>query len=98
MHPGTETGTASIADRDAASIADGAALHATNGANGTRAVRGASNNGRRHAPPDPDGGSGEVHDLLTAAVDEAAHLLDADGAMVYVMDPARGNLRFAHDA
>jgi len=47
---------------------------------------------------DPDGGTGEVHELLTAAVDEAARLLDADGAMVYVVDPATGHLRFAHDA
>ena len=48
--------------------------------------------------PDPDGGSGEVHELLRAAVDEAARLLDADGAMVYLMDPGTGHLRFAHDA
>lgn len=33
-----------------------------------------------------------------AAVEEAARLLDADGAMVYLMDPATGRLRFAHDA
>ncbi|MGH2473676.1 MAG: GAF domain-containing protein, partial [Candidatus Limnocylindrales bacterium] len=54
------------------------------------------------APPatvlDPDGGSGSVHRLLTAAVEEAARLLDADGAMVYLMDHATGRLRFAHDA
>jgi PAS domain S-box-containing protein len=47
---------------------------------------------------DPDGGHGEVHDLLVAAVAEAARLLDADGAMVYLVDPATGHLRFAHDA
>ena len=47
---------------------------------------------------DPDGGHGETHELLTAAVDEAARLLDADGAMVYLIDPASGHLRFAHDA
>ncbi len=47
---------------------------------------------------DPDGGIGEVHELLKAAVDEAARLLDADGAMVYLIDPATGHLRFAHDA
>jgi GAF domain-containing protein len=41
---------------------------------------------------------GEVHQLLTAAVDEAARLLDTDGAMVYLIDPATGHLRFAHDA
>ena len=33
-----------------------------------------------------------------AAVAEAAALLKADGAMVYLMDPASGTLRFAHDA
>ena len=47
---------------------------------------------------DPDGGHGDIHDLLTAAVDEAARLLDADGAMVYLLDPATNHLRFAHDA
>ena len=47
---------------------------------------------------DPDGGDGALHTLLTAAVEETARLLDADGAMVYLMDPASGNLRFAHDA
>ena len=47
---------------------------------------------------DPDGGHGDVHELLKAAVDEAARLLDADGAMVYLVDPATGHLRFAHDA
>src|SRR5258708_24329053 len=47
---------------------------------------------------DPDGGTGEVHELLVAAVDEVARLLDADGAMVYLVDPATGHLRFAHDA
>jgi PAS domain S-box-containing protein len=47
---------------------------------------------------DPDGGSGGIHHLLTAAVEEAARLLDADGAMVYLTDPTTGRLRFAHDA
>src|ERR1700704_3734066 len=47
---------------------------------------------------DPDGGHGEIHDLLVAAVAEAARLLDADGAMVYLVDPETGHLRFAHDA
>ena len=49
-------------------------------------------------PIDPDGGLGGVHELLTKAVEEAARLLDADGAMVYLIDPSTGNLRFAHDA
>jgi PAS domain S-box-containing protein len=47
---------------------------------------------------DPDGGTGVLHHLLTAAVAETARLLDADGAMVYLVDPTTGNLRFAHDA
>ena len=50
------------------------------------------------ASQDPDGGRGDVHDLLTAAVDEAARLLDADGAMVYLVDPVTNRLHFAHDA
>ena len=52
----------------------------------------------RRPAVDPDGGSGQIHDILVAAVDEAARLLDADGAMVYLVDPATGHLRFAHDA
>ena len=52
----------------------------------------------RRPAVDPDGGSGDIHELLVAAVDEAARLLDADGAMVYLVDPATGHLRFAHDA
>jgi PAS domain S-box-containing protein len=63
----------------------------TTSSNGTR-----SRAARR--PRDPDGGAGVLHALLTAAVDEAARLLDADGAMVYLIDPESGNLRFAHDA
>ena len=54
--------------------------------------------GARRAPRDPDGGDGVLHSLLTAAVDEAARLLHADGAMVYLIDHESGNLRFAHDA
>ncbi|HEY4633899.1 MAG TPA: GAF domain-containing protein, partial [Candidatus Limnocylindrales bacterium] len=53
---------------------------------------------RRKQAGDPDGGTGGLHELLLAAVDEAARLLDADGAMVYLVDPATGLLRFAHDA
>jgi PAS domain S-box-containing protein len=49
-------------------------------------------------PRDPDGGDGALHSLLTAAVEETARLLHADGAMVYLIDPGSGNLRFAHDA
>ena len=50
------------------------------------------------SPHDPDGGAGGIHELLSVAVEEAARLLDADGAMVYLIDPTTGNLRFAHDA
>ena len=66
-----------------------------------RTARTSSNgNGARTARrrKDPDGGDGALHTLLTAAVEETARLLHADGAMVYLMDPASGNLRFAHDA
>src|SRR5919108_197455 len=50
-----------------------------------------------HRPRDPDGGAGAIHGLLTAAVEEAARLLDADGAMVYLIDADSGNLRLAYD-
>ena len=39
-----------------------------------------------------------IRDLLGAAVDEVARLLQADGAMVYLTDPATGRLRFTHAA
>ena len=39
-----------------------------------------------------------VDALLIGAVDEAARLLDADGAMVYLLDPGTDILRFAFDA
>ncbi|HYH93678.1 MAG TPA: GAF domain-containing protein [Candidatus Saccharimonadales bacterium] len=68
-----------------ASPADGAPAPTTDGA-----VRG-------HGE-DPDGGTGGVHELLTAAVEETARLLKADGAMVYLLDRATGRLHFAHDA
>jgi PAS domain S-box-containing protein len=47
---------------------------------------------------DPDGGQGDIHELLSVAVAEAARLLEADGAMIYLLDPESGILRFAHDA
>ena len=53
---------------------------------------------RTAARRDPDGGHGEIHDQLIAAVEETARLLEADGAMVYLLDPDTGHLRFAHDA
>ncbi|HEX2194509.1 MAG TPA: PAS domain S-box protein [Candidatus Limnocylindria bacterium] len=37
-------------------------------------------------------------ELLQSAVTEVARLLDADGAMIYLLDEASGELRFAHDA
>ena len=37
-------------------------------------------------------------ELLQRAVDEVARLLDADGAIVYLIDPATDELYFAHDA
>ncbi len=49
-------------------------------------------------PGDPDGGHGDIHDQLVSAVAETARLLEADGAMVYLVDPETGHLRFAHDA
>ncbi len=39
-----------------------------------------------------------IAQLLHNAVEEAARLLDADGAIVYLLDPADNILRFAHDA
>ena len=65
---------------------------------GASAAAGESRPDRFAAGQDPDGGEGDIHDLLTAAVEEAARLLDADGAMVYLLDRATNHLRFAHDA
>lgn len=42
--------------------------------------------------------SGDVPMLLQHAVDEAARLLGADGAIVYLLDPNGARLRWAHDA
>jgi PAS domain S-box-containing protein len=39
-----------------------------------------------------------VDDLLRSATEEAARLLGADGAMLYLLDPATERLRFTHDA
>ena len=52
----------------------------------------------RPAADDPDGGHGDIHEQLVSAVAETARLLHADGAMVYLLDPETGHLRFAHDA
>ena len=40
----------------------------------------------------------ETQALLTRAVDEAARLLNADGAMVYLVDADEGRMQFAVDA
>ncbi len=68
----------------------------TNGANAPASIDDAIP--ASEVDPDPDGGHGDVHELLTAAVVEAARLLDTDGAMVYLLDPVSNRLRFAHDA
>ena len=39
-----------------------------------------------------------AHDLLQRAVEEAARLLESDGAIIYLLDPDEGILHFAHDA
>lgn len=50
-------------------------------------------------PGPPQGAQqGEARDLLAHAVEEAARLLDADGAIVYLVDAAEKRLRFAVDA
>ncbi|MCV0402397.1 MAG: GAF domain-containing protein [Chloroflexi bacterium] len=46
------------------------------------------------APTDPGAGNA----LLARAVEEAARLLHADGAMVYLVDPEESRLRYACDA
>lgn len=52
------------------------------------------------AAPDPadDPVTARIDQLLADAVQETARLLEADGAMVYLVDPRTGTLRFAHDA
>ena len=47
---------------------------------------------RRRAP------AAGVDDLLRSATEEAARLLGADGAILYLLDPQTGRLRFTHDA
>lgn len=52
------------------------------------------------AAPDPtdEPATARVDHLLADAVQETARLLEADGAMVYLVDRRTGKLRFAHDA
>jgi PAS domain S-box-containing protein len=44
------------------------------------------------------GSSPDVADILHRAAEEAARLLEADGAMIYLLDADAGVLRFAHDS
>ena len=46
----------------------------------------------------PNGHGPAVEALLKGAVEEAARLLDTDGAMVYLLDPETQILRFGFDA
>ncbi|HKG56842.1 MAG TPA: GAF domain-containing protein [Candidatus Limnocylindrales bacterium] len=66
----------------------------TNGARRVGATRPART-GRRAAALVPNAAASE---LLQHAVEEAARLLEADGAMIYLLDPSDGVLHFAHDA
>src|SRR4051812_21225604 len=60
-----------------------------------RPVTRGARTGRRAAALVPNAAASE---LLQRAVEEAARLLEADGAMIYLLDPADGVLHFAHDA
>ena len=61
------------------------------------AARAAASRSRPTSPDAPPAPDGDVA-LLRHAVEEAARLLDADGAMVYLLDEEAGRLRFAVDA
>ena len=66
--------------------------------NGTHAK---SSNGSAPLPPVPDvaiRAGGDQDRLLQGAAEEAARLLDADGAFLYLLDPATGVLQFTHSA
>ena len=62
----------------------------------------------RRAPPAPNGADaarraaarpgGDLAALLQGAAEEAARLLGADGAFLYLLDPRPGCLRFTHSA
>jgi PAS domain S-box-containing protein len=49
-------------------------------------------------PPAASSSATDVGRLLRSATEEAARLLGADGAMLYLLDAATGRLRFTHDA
>jgi PAS domain S-box-containing protein len=53
---------------------------------------------RKTRAPAAAGVSAGTSELLQRAVEEAARLLDADGSMIYLVDPSDGVLRFANDA
>jgi len=65
-----------------------------------RTVKPTSPDGSR--PPDQEAGPAadgvSVPALLARATDEAASLLGADGAFLYLLDPTSGKLRLTHDA
>src|SRR3954453_5129268 len=65
--------------------------------NGTRSpgVPRPARTGRRAAALVPNAAASE---LLQHAVEEARRPLEADGAMIYLLDPSDGVLHFAHDA
>ena len=96
--PVTTPTRAARARRPAAEPVAAAEPHDDHGTPGSPRPEAAPRRARGRAGRDPDGGTGDLHELLIAAVDEAARLLEADGAMVYLVDPATGHLRFAHDA
>ena len=49
-------------------------------------------------PASPDVVGGDVDEALRRAAEEAARLLGADGAFLYLLDSASGMLRFTHSA
>src|SRR3954453_6571877 len=51
----------------------------------------------RAPPPPAPREPPSVDDLLRYAAEEAARLLSADGAILYLLDPETGRLRFTHD-
>jgi hypothetical protein len=54
--------------------------------------------GRRPVLPRDDGRAAALDRLLRSATEEAARLLGADGAILYLLDPEADRLRFTHDA
>ncbi|HYI22787.1 MAG TPA: GAF domain-containing protein, partial [Candidatus Limnocylindrales bacterium] len=70
----------------------GRAQDALSGATRTPDSAGAASSTAEHDSLNEDA------ELLIEAVGEAARLLDCDGAMVYLVDPAGGDLHFGFDA